>query len=118
MNEVGLDYALSFHDLSQVDGFPEALSSENKKVFDAILYANGMETYLGYEIVTKTHRTLVDKIVWSGPRVEGFERIDAAWIATGAASRGAEIKSIKDLSLRKELRNMSRERTYDLAFDE
>lgn len=111
-----VDFALSFHDLSMVDGFIEAIKCDNKKIFDEILYRNGMEVSLGYEIRSSTHRTLIGK-VWTGSRVEGFERIDKNWIATGAASREAIIESTPDITLRKELREMSRERTNDKVFD-
>lgn len=110
------DYALSFHDLNLVDGFKEAQASNNKKVFEAILYTNGMDTSLGYELVACKHRT-INKIEYDGVRVQGFERIDAAWIATGCASPEAIIESTPDITLRHELRMMSRERSNDQAFD-
>lgn len=109
-------YALSFHDLAMVDGFTEALKCQNKKVFDEILYKNGMDVRLGYEIVSSTHRTLIGRVVTAN-RVEGFERTDKDWIATGAASKEAYIASIPDIHLRKELRELGKEHTFDKAFD-
>lgn len=111
-----VDFALSFHDLSLVDGFIEAIQCQNKKILDEILYRNGMEVSLGYDITSSTHRTLIGK-VFTGNRIEGFERIDKAWIATGAASKEAIIESTPDITLRKELREMSRERTQERIFD-
>lgn len=110
------EYALSFHDLMMVDGFKEAMETDNKKILDAILFTNGMDVALGYEFHSCAHRT-INKILYHGVRVEGFERIDRAWIATGVASKEAQLEAIPDIHLRKELRNMSRERTQDRAFD-
>lgn len=110
------EYALSFHDLMMVDGFKEALETDNKKILEAILYTNGMDTRLGYEFVACKHRT-INKIEYDGIRVEGFERIDKAWIATGVASPEAQIEAIPDIHLRAELRKMGKQRTQDRAFD-
>ncbi|UAV84602.1 hypothetical protein PHB09_107 [Pseudomonas phage PHB09] len=100
------DYALSFHDLMLVDGFKEAHDKQNKKIFEAILQTNGFDVELGYELVACNHRT-INNIEYYGIRVEGFERIDKAWLATGCASMEAQIESTKDNTLRKTLRVMS-----------
>lgn len=105
MDEDGVQFALSMNDLFMVDGFRVAFESQNVKVFEAILYNNGMEISIGYELVHCEHRTLTGK-VYNGIRVEGFERIDDAWIKTGAASMEAQIKAIKDIHLRHDLRKM------------
>lgn len=110
------EYALSFHDLLMVDGFKEALDTDNRKILDAILFTNGMDVVLGYEFVSCTHRT-INKLEYNGIRVQGFERIDPHWISTGCASREAQIEAIPDIHLRKELRQMGRERTYEAIFD-
>lgn len=100
------DYALSFHDLMLVDGFKEAYEIQNSKVFESILQTNGFDVSLGYELVACNHRT-INNIEYYGIRVEGFERTDPAWIATGCASLEARIESTNDKSLRKTLRVMS-----------
>lgn len=100
------DYALSFYDLNMVDGFQEAVEIGNSKIFEAILYTNGMDVKLGYELVACNHRT-INKIEYYGIRVEGFERLDTSWLATGCASLEAQIESTKDGSLRRHLREMS-----------
>lgn len=100
------DYALSFHDLNLVDGFKEAYETQNTKVFEAILQTNGFDVSLGYELVACNHRT-INNIEYYGIRVEGFERTDKAWLATGCASMDAQIEATKDKSLRKTLRVMS-----------
>lgn len=117
MSNDNVDYALSFHDLYLVDGFKEAQETDNRKILEAILFTNGMDVSQGYELVACKHRT-INKIEYDGIRVEGFERLDKAWLATGAASREAQIKAIPDLYLRKELRNMGRERTQETFFDD
>ena len=106
------EYALSFHDLNLVDGFKEAVETQNKKVFEAILFTNGMDVSLGYEIVACKHRTL-NKIEYNGFRVEGLERIDEAWLATGCASMDARIEACRDPHLRHELRKLKYEGTVD-----
>lgn len=100
------DYALSFHDLNMVDGFAEAVEIENKKIFESILFTNGMDVVLGYELVACNHRT-INNIEYYGLRVEGFERLDTAWLATGCASLEAQIEATNDKSLRHTLRTMS-----------
>lgn len=99
------NYNLSFHDLNMVDGFKDAYTAQNIKLFEAILFTNGMDTALEYELVHCTHRT-INKIEYTGIRVQGFERLDAAWLATGCASVEAQIKSVKDIHLRHDLRKM------------
>lgn len=104
-------YNLSFHDLMLLDGFKDAVDSDNKKLFEAILYANGMDTAIGYEIVANTHRVLprrgeAEGKLYTGFRVEGFERIDPEWLETGAASIDAHIEGCEDLTMRHELRKM------------
>ncbi|MND47895.1 hypothetical protein D3C80_388010 [compost metagenome] len=98
-------YSLSFHDLFMVDGFKDAYESQNKKVFEAILFTNGLDTSVGYELVACNHRT-INKIEYYGIRVEGFERIDKAWLATGCATIDAQIEACDDAHLRKQLRIM------------
>lgn len=111
------DYNLSFHDLFLVDGFKEAYESQNVKVFEAILQTNGMEVGLGYELVASTHRT-INNILYTGIRVQGFERTDEAWIATGCASIDAQIRATRDLELRTHLRRMSYVGTQDKMIED
>lgn len=106
------DFALSFHDLMLIDGFKDAVDSQNKKVFDIILYDNGIDTSIGYDIVACTHRVLPRRgesegKLYTGFRVEGEERIDEDWLNSGCASLEAKIAGCKDPELRKELRKMS-----------
>lgn len=100
------DYALSFHDLGLIDGFNEAYATGNKKVFEAILQTNGFDVSLGYEMVACNHRT-INNIEYYGIRVQGFERLDKAWLATGCASLEARIEATDDKALRRTLREMS-----------
>lgn len=111
------DYNLSFHDLFLVDGFKEAYESQNIKVFEAILKTNGMDVSLGYELVASTHRT-INNILYTGVRVQGFERTDQAWIGTGCASIDAQIRATRDLELRTHLRRMSYVGTQDKMIED
>lgn len=111
------DYNLSFHDLFLVDGFKEAYDSQNVKVFEAILQTNGFDVHLGYELEASTHRT-INNILYTGIRVQGFERTDEAWIATGCASIDAQIRATRDLELRTHLRRMSYVGTQDKMIEE
>jgi hypothetical protein len=111
------DYNLSFHDLFLVDGFKEAYESQNVKVFEAILQTNGVDVQLGYELEASTHRT-INNILYTGIRVQGFERTDEAWIATGCASIDAQIRATRDLELRTHLRRMSYVGTQDKMIED
>lgn len=105
---MSVPFALSFYDLAQVDGFNQALKDQNKPAINDILYRSGMCVDLGYDIVSCTHRVLTRKEPWTGPRFEGYERTDHAYIATGAASLDAYIASCDDASLRVDLKMHSR----------
>lgn len=105
---MSVPFSLSFYDLAQVDGFNEAVKNQDKAAMNDILYRSGMCVDLGYDIVSCTHRVLTRKEPWTGPRVEGYERTDHAYIATGAASLDAYIASCDDASLRVDLKMHSR----------
>lgn len=105
---MSVPFALSFYDLAQVDGFNQALKDQNKPAINDILYRSGMCVDLGYDIVSCTHRVLTRKEPWTGPRFEGYERTDHAYIETGAASLDAYIASCDDASLRVDLKMHSR----------
>lgn len=101
---MSVPFSLSFYDLAQVDGFNEAVKNQDKAAMNDILYRSGMCVDLGYDIVSCTHRVLTRKEPWTGPRVEGYERTDHAYIATGASSLDAYIASCDDASLRVDLK--------------
>lgn len=108
----GPDYALSFHDLNLITGFKEAYDSQNTKLFEAILQTNGFDVAKGYELHHCTHRT-INRIEYTGIRVQGVERTDKAWIATGCASMEAQIAAVGDKHLRKDLRIMNYQGTSE-----
>lgn len=110
------DYALSFADLMMVDGFKEAVKDNDQLTIKRILFENGMEVSKPYEVVACNHRTLLGK-EFNGPRFEGEERLDNVWIKSGAASLEATIESVKDSSIRHDLRIMSRQVCQDRAWD-
>lgn len=110
------EYNLSFHDLYLVDGFKDAVDTENKKLFEAILHNNGMDVALGYELVACHHRTL-NNILYHGIRVEGWERIDEAWLKAIGKHSDAYISAVKDPHLRHTLRKMRDVGLVDKAFE-
>ncbi|WYV99071.1 thymidylate synthase [Pseudomonas phage vB_PpuM-NoPa] len=106
------EYALSFHDLNLVTGFKEAYESGNTKFVEATLHTNGFDLTKGYELVRCTHRT-INRIEYTGIRVQGYERTDKDWLATGCASMEARIAAVGDKHLRKDLRVMSYQGTSE-----
>jgi len=98
-------FYLSFSDLqlldSWVDPYPEP------REFATILYNNGLDITKPYEIVMCLHRNLRNAVE-DCPRVEGSERTDPQWRASGAASLGAHLYSTDDIFLKEDMRKMSR----------
>lgn len=109
------DYSLSFADLMLVDGFKEAVRSDDQVALHRILFENGLEVSKGVDIRVCLHRTLTNQ-VFNGQRYEGFERLDKAWINSGVASLEATIESVKDASVRHDLRVMSHQVCQDTAW--
>lgn len=110
------EYNLSFDDLYKVSGFVEAvraLSTDNDAPIKAILFTNGMDVTQPVTYATNTHRTLTGK-QYTGIRVEGMERTDPDWIASGCASMEAKIEAgTDDITLRQVLRRMKYEGIQD-----
>lgn len=109
------EYSLSMGDLMLVDGFKEAVKAADDTQLKRYLYKNGMDTNLDYELHTCLHRTLQGR-AFHGPRYEGRERLDPAWIKSGCASMDAIIESTADAETRKDLRIMNFERNEYDAF--
>jgi hypothetical protein len=100
------NYSLSFADLGKIDGFLKAYDHQDREKVSDILYTNGFNVDRGYGFTHCIHRTLQNKI-YTGLRVDGFERTDPEWIASGCASMDARIKAVQDIHLRHELRKMT-----------
>lgn len=111
------DYSLSFSDLMMIDEFKVAVKDNDQEKIRRILFENGMEVSKNYEVRVCNHRTLTNK-EFNGPRFEGEERLDDVWIKSGAASLEATIESVKDASVRYDLRVMSRQICQDRAWDQ
>lgn len=111
------DFSLSFSDLMLVDGFKEAVVSSDTQAVNRILFTNGMDVSKKFGIRTCNHRNLQGK-EFNGPRFEGQERLDQAWIKSGAASMEAIIESTKDPVMRHELRVMSTQVQQDRAWSQ
>lgn len=131
-----VDFALSMTDLELIDGFSSVIENSledwasNYRVEEDVerhvfvecpyilahLWRNGMDIKYPIEVVVRQHRNLHNQVV-RGPRFEGQERTDPAWIDTGCASLDAIIASTSDSSMRFTLRAMSVEGTNDRGFD-
>lgn len=111
------EYSLSFSDLMLVDGFREAVVSSDAQAVNRILFTNGMDVSKKFEIRTCNHRNLQGK-EFNGPRFEGQERLDQAWIKSGAASMEAIIESSDDSHMRVTLRTMSKQVQQDRAWEQ
>jgi hypothetical protein len=110
-------YALSFADLMLVNGFKEAVRSDDQDTIMRVLFENGMEVSKAHSIRVCNHRTLTNK-EFNGPRYEGEERLDDVWIKSGCASLEATIESAKDPSVRFDLRAMSHQVSQDRAWEQ
>ena len=97
---------LSFYDLNQVTGFKSAKETNNKEEFERILYENGADLSFGYRVLNCLHRPRTSPIEYDGLMVRFVERMDKAWLKSGAASLEAIIDSSKDRSLIKELNSL------------
>ena len=110
------EYNLSFDDLYKVSGFAEAVaaaSTGNDVPIKDILFMNGVDVTQPVTYASNTHRTLTGK-QYTGIRVEGSERTDPEWIASGCASMEAKIEAgTDDITLRQVLRRMKYEGISD-----
>lgn len=109
---------LSFSDLLLVDGFAEAFGQQDVAGIKDCLWRCGMDVNHEekYEEAFVEHRNLQNHVV-KCIRYSGYERTDNAWLKTGVASLAAIIASTPDLSLRRELRTMSKEIAQDQKFN-
>ena len=98
--------ALSLYDLLLQKEFNLAMREGDDERIDELLYSVGVDVSLGYQVVERLHRPLSTKQVVNGSVVIYTERIDSEWIRGGAASMEAIIASVKDSSVRAEMRSM------------
>lgn len=97
---------LSLYDLLAQKEFNLAMREGDDKRIDELLYSVGVDVSLGYQVVERLHRPLSTKQVVNGSMVIYTERTDKEWIGSGAASMDAIIASVKDSSVRAEMRAM------------
>lgn len=100
-----VDYSLSVSDLITLDGFKEVFAAGEVDRINLYLFDNGMDIEQPVELVQAVHRNLRNQVV-NGQRFEGQERLDEAWIKSGAASFDARIAATEDAHLRAQLRAM------------
>lgn len=98
--------SLSLYDLLAQKEFNLAMREGDDKRIDELLYSVGVDVSLGYQVVERLHRPLSTKQVVNGSMVIYTERTDKEWIGSGAASMDAIIASVKDSSVRAEMRAM------------
>ena len=98
--------SLSLYDLLAQKEFNLAMREGDNKRIDELLYSVGVDVSLGYQVVERLHRPLSTKQVVNGSMVIYTERTDKEWIGSGAASMEAIIASVKDSSVRAEMRAM------------
>lgn len=98
--------SLSLYDLLAQKEFNLAMREGDDKRIDELLYSVGVDVSLGYQVVERLHRPLSTKQVVNGSVVIYTERTDKEWIGSGAASMEAIIASVKDSSVRAEMRAM------------
>lgn len=112
-----VDYNLSYSDLALVDNFVDIMLDDYMgQSFLNCLHDNGMNLNYEIDLHVCRHRNLRGDIVYC-PRWEGQERLDKAWIKSGAASMNAIIFSTKDESLWIELSNMSKQIANDRTWE-
>ena len=98
--------SLSLYDLLAQKEFNLAMREGDDKRIDELLYSVGVDVSLGYQVVERLHRPLSTKQVVNGSMVIYTERTDKEWIGSGAASMEAIIASVRDSSVRAEMRAM------------
>lgn len=102
-----VNYSLSFSDLEQIDGFVAIYESNDEEKMKALLWRNGVDVTQPYEWVECLHRNLRNKMI-EGKRLYCMERLDNAWVKSPYATSEAKLYT-DDVSLRKELGNLSRD---------
>lgn len=120
MNEniVQVEKSISFYVLMMDNDLKKAIAENDSATLEKALYELGIDTSQEYEIVSCEHRPIPSKpIIWTGPLVQGFERLDEKWIKGGYASLDAVIASDEDASKRYLLRSMRAERNSESIFD-
>lgn len=93
---------VSFYDLLQYPLFKMAAKQDDKELMKKIFHEAGIDTSKEFELVEVLHRPVTSKEPWYGLRVEGFERLDKEYLASGLASFEAKTYT-KDASLRLDL---------------
>jgi hypothetical protein len=90
---------VSFYDLLQYPLFKMAAKQDDKELMKKIFWEAGIDTTQEWSLHECNHRPVTSKQPWYGLRVEGFERLDKEYLASGLASFEAKTYT-KDASLR------------------
>lgn len=99
---------LSFGELKLIPEFRLALMKQDVEEFKRILYENGLDVEKGYNVSKSLHRMRTSNQVYDGFRVDGTERTDKEWIASGCASLEALQHGLggRDYSMVQELKKL------------
>jgi len=100
-------FNLSFFDLMQIEAFKNAVVNNNTQEMNKVLWENGVDINRPYEIVECTHRPLTRKEPWTGPMVQGMERLDQTWVKSGYASFEAQIEMHQEKDYLKQISRRS-----------
>ena len=93
MSDIVAIRAVSLSELYKADPkFTEKYAMENPDELKQVLYDSGIDTNQPYEHQFNQHRNNFNE-VYHGSRFVGLERIDAAWLQSGLASREAKDKA-------------------------
>jgi len=100
---------ISFYILMKYPPFKKAVEENDKETFEKIIYDAGIDTSLPYDVETVSHRPYEDKpFVFTGPLVQGVERVDSDWLKSELCSWENKRSCIKDPELRAELAQIGR----------
>ena len=80
---------LSFKDLDLLPEFRLCKLRGDTETFKRILFENGIDTNKDFNVTSCLHRPRTSKEPYNGQRVDGTERLDKAWLESGAASEEA-----------------------------
>lgn len=108
---------LSFADLQKIPEFRLALMRQDLETFERILWENGLDIKKGYNIVKCLHRPRTSHEVYDGFKVDSIERLDPAWLNSGAASEEAyfyaQSKDMRDELIKLDPHKEANKREWD-----
>lgn len=107
--------SISIIDLAKIPGAVGVIQRNKQEEIATLLHQIGFDTSYGWQLNECLHRPLTAKTnePFFGIRVEGMERGDPEWLASGLASAEAILDSCTDKTLRDELVKMNKQGSAD-----